>query len=83
MPTKISGRKFYRRVITIEVLSEEEVDETISLSQLEYAITDGDCSGNIKWGESQIVDGKKMAKLLIKQGSDPEFFMLNNKGEDI
>ncbi len=83
MTTKVSKRKFFRRVITIEVLSEEEVNETTSLSQLEYAMTDGDCSINIEWGKSQIVDAKKMAKLLIKQGSDPSFFMLKDKGEDI
>jgi hypothetical protein len=29
------------------------------------------------------VDAKTMAKLLIKQGSDPEFFRLDEDGNDL
>ena len=79
MPSK---RKFYRTLIEVEVLSEEAVDFG-DLAAVHYAITDGDCSG--QWGitKSEPVSGPKMAKLLKKQGSDPEFFQLDDHGEDV
>ena len=77
MPSK---RKFYRTVINVVVLSEDEYDPQ-SLEQVASDIYDGDCSG--QWdSESTEVDAPTMAKLLMEQASDPGFFMLTEDGED-
>lgn len=77
----LSSRTFHRTIITIEVLSEypyspDDLDEVVS------DITDGDCSGKWSVTSSDEVDGPTMAKLLIGQESDPEFFQLDEDGND-
>jgi hypothetical protein len=78
----MSERKFYRTVITLEVLSEEPYNPD-SLAQIAEDIMDGPCSG--KWGitAQQTVDGPQMAKMLQEQGSDPDFFQLTEDGKDL
>jgi hypothetical protein len=78
----MTKRKFYRTIVKVEVLSEDEVSPAITLERLGQEIVDGDWSGEITIGESVKVDGKKMAALLEKQGSDPSFFRLTPTGED-
>jgi len=76
-----SKRKFYRTLVTVEVLSEEPYcPET--LEEVARDICDGDCSGDWTHEKSIEVDGPTMAKLLIKQGSDPGFFQLDENGND-
>jgi hypothetical protein len=72
-------RKFYRQTFEIEVLSE---DKPIikDLNVINYQITEGDCSGVIKEITCEEVPPEKMALLLISQGSDPEFFRLDEHG---
>ena len=43
-------------------------------------ITDGGSSGGELTIEPQEVTAPEMARLLIEQGSDPEFFRLNEDG---
>jgi hypothetical protein len=77
-----SKRKFYRTLVTVEVLSEEPYyPET--LEQVAHDICEGDCSGDWTHEKSIEVDGLSMAKLLIAQGSDAGFFRLDDKGNDI
>jgi hypothetical protein len=81
MPSK---RKFYRTVYTVEVLSEDPLEADLSLEDITYEITTGNCSG--KRGctiFNEEVDGPTMAKLLRKQDSDPNFFLLNDDGYDV
>ena len=77
-----SKRKFYRTVFTVTVLSEEPIS-SVSLDTLHYFITDGEGSGVVTQEESVPVDGPTMAVMLEEQGSDPGFFQLTDKGEDI
>lgn len=77
-----SKRKFYRTVFTVEVLSEEPLPD-MSLDEIAYEITEGGSSGDLTRSKSETVDAKKMAKLLMKQGSDPEFFQIDEDGNDI
>ncbi|DAC71759.1 MAG TPA: hypothetical protein DSN98_08700 [Thermoplasmata archaeon] len=76
-------RKFYRTIYTLEVLSERPIEDLVSLDDLHYMITWGDCSGMTHTEGSEEIDGATAAKLLIKQGSDPEFFMLDEDGNDL
>lgn len=75
-------RKFYKTVVTVEVLSEEPL-ECDDLGDVNYAITQGDCSGTMNMGGSRKISAKTMAKELLKQGSAPEFFGLDEKGNDL
>lgn len=74
---------FTRQVFEIEVLSDDGPISG-SLDNINYEITEGHCSGVIKEiiREEQI-PGEKMAKLLINQDSDPEFFGLDENGNTV
>lgn len=73
-------RKFFRSVLEVEVLSEEPVSFN-NLQEVHHAVTEGGCSGSIKVKiRNQSVTGVRMARLLEKQGSDPEFFGLTSSG---
>lgn len=72
--------KFYRTVVTIEVLSEKPY-EFHCVGDIAYDITDGDCSGKIISESSEEVDAPTMAKLLKEHGSDLDF-NLDDDGKD-
>lgn len=79
-----SKRKFYRTVIQVEILSETPYPESADMHQVANDIMDGDCSGKATTMiENQVVSSKRMAKLLKEQGSDPEFFQLDENGNDL
>jgi hypothetical protein len=80
----MTDRKFYRRVIQFEILSEEPIDDCLSLSQIDYETIEGRFSGAfLDDAVNEEVDGEAMAKLLVAQGSDPEFFRLSEDGEPL
>jgi hypothetical protein len=76
-------RKFYKTVIRVEVLSEDPVSFGETLSGVDYAITEGDCSGKVKVVSQKTITPKQAAKELIKHGSDPAFFQLTETGEEV
>lgn len=77
-------RKFYRTLITLEVLSEyEPVPEDWSLEMIAYEITDGGASGQVKKHDHEELTPQGMAEFAIAQGSDPSFFGLDSKGNDV
>ena len=79
----MSKRKFYKTIIQLEVLSEYPIEDK-TLGDINYEIDEGDCSGlYTTLVQDEICDGKEMAELLIKQGSEPEFFMLDENGNDL
>jgi len=78
----MNKKKYHRYVYKVEVLSEKPLPYDLSFSDIDYEITEGDCSGEMLEPEHEEVDGKKMAKLLIDQGSDPGFFRLTEDGEE-
>lgn len=80
LPSK-EEKHFYRTIFKIEVLSDELVGE-LDLEQINYAITDGHCSGDITIESQLEISPKQMAELLIAQGSDPEFLGLDNQGNE-
>jgi hypothetical protein len=78
---KMSDRKFYKTVITVEVLSEEPVAFG-DLGGLHCAITEGGCSGDYTEGKTKTLSAKQAVRELLKQGSDPSFFRLTETGAD-
>lgn len=79
----MTNRKFYMTKVVVTVLSEEPLNPSLNLEQLHYAITNGECSGVTEIMEPEEIDGAVAAEELMAQGSDPEFFLINEKGEDI
>jgi hypothetical protein len=77
-----SKRKFYRTIIQIEVLSEEPYSKT-DLETIAEDISIGHQSGIVTIPvDSEEMDGKTCAAKLKKQGSDTEFFSLDEHGND-
>ena len=81
----MTKRKFRKYIVEIELLSEEPWDDLdcASLSDIDYEMTEGHCSGRVKIKSDVELNGLQMAKALMKQGSDPEFFLIDEKGRDI
>jgi hypothetical protein len=80
---KISSRKFYRNVFWVEILSEEPLPD-LPLKTLMAECEDGPYSGDSgRTDAPEVIDGARAAKLLLQQGSDPSFFGLTAKGEDV
>jgi hypothetical protein len=77
----MTNRKFYRTLITVEVLSEDPY-QFESLSELAYDVDEGECSGKTTIEKTEEIDGETMALLLMAQGSDPEFFRIDDEGND-
>lgn len=78
-----SPRKFYKTVVTIEILSEESLREGVSLADIQYLITDGPCSGKVTVSARQELNSAEIVKELQDQASEPEFFGLDTEGNDI
>ena len=73
-----NNRKFYKTTFTVEVLSEEPIPE-MSLDALEDEYNHGSYSaGSVKRKEKELTV-KQVTKELKKQGSDPSFFMIEEK----
>ena len=79
----MADAKFYRTVFHVEVLSNEPlVCDELSLTDVDYLITEGDCSGVIKCEpENEEVTREAMAVLLAAQGSDPAFLLGDEEEE--
>lgn len=76
-------RKFYRQIICVDVLSEDQPLEWDSLDDIAYAITGGDCSGVVSEKSCKLLSAKQAAAELQKQGSDPGFFRLTSRGRNL
>ena len=63
------------------MLSEEPIGEP-TLETLRHQIVEGDWSGDIKFGNEKVLNGKQAATALQRQGSDPGFFRVDSKGND-
>lgn len=74
--------KFYKTIVQIEVLSTEEIGD-VTLDDIVYMITEGHCSGQWQIASIEEVIAPVMAQLLMNQGSDPEFFGLDQDGNEI
>jgi hypothetical protein len=75
-------KKFYRYEFKVVVLTDREYDPE-DLGQIHYDTTDGEFSGVFEDGPIDELTSLEMAKALIDQGSDPEFFGLNDDGTEL
>jgi len=76
-------KKYFRTVIEVEVLSEAPIGD-MSIGDIIHEIDHGDFSGKFDTKiQDEELTGKAMADALRDQGSDPEFFQLDDEGEEI
>ncbi len=78
---KKPARKFTKTIIEVVIISEDGYDPA-GLDGVHYDITDGECSGKWNIVSQRTLNPKQAAKELLKQGSDPSFFQLDENGKD-
>lgn len=71
----------YKTKLTIEVLSEGEYGDGLTLEQIAYDISEGPCVGRLSIEKSTTLSAKEMADALVDFGSEPSFFQLDDNGE--
>lgn len=79
----MTKRKFYKTLVTLEVLSEEPIPEGMEVPDIMAEATDGAYSAQVLPTAQKILNGKQAAKALMDQGSDPGFFQLTEDGKDV
>jgi hypothetical protein len=78
-------KKIYRTVFRFEVLSEEPIEESMSLEDIAYETQEGHMSGHFLENQvtNEVLVGGAAVKATKAQGSDPSFFMMDDKGFEI
>lgn len=79
----MTTRKFYKTIIKIEILSEERIPDDMTLEEIGRETIEGGYSGRTLETKESELNGKQAATALIKQSSSPEFFRIDEKGNDI
>ena len=81
---KMKKKTIYRTVIEIEILSEEPIPEGLDLEEIEGECQDGEYSGKheLKVSNQKLV-GIKAANATRAQGSSPDFFMMDEEGNEL
>jgi len=79
----MTARKFYQTIIAIEVLSEEPIPAGTDLPDIVQESIDGEYSLRILKYYERPLNGKQVAKALLKQASAPSFFQLTEEGEEL
>lgn len=77
-------KKIYRTVFQFEVLSDEPINESMSLEDIAAETTDGSMSGQFLDNpiHNEKLTGLAAVTAIKKQGSSPEFFGMDDKGND-
>lgn len=70
----------HRTTISIEVLSEEPLPESLCLADVVYETSQGEWVGFNCRQSSKKLTTKEMADALYEAGSDPGFFSLDDNG---
>ena len=80
-------KKIFKHVIKVTILTEhQELESSLGkewdLSDLEYAITDGDCIGSVDHDSTEEIPALEVEKELISLGNDGTFFDSFDEDED-
>lgn len=80
----MAKKKIYKSVLRVEILSEEPIDDCIELNDIDYQTTNGDWSGAMDWEyHNAELHGMEAVTNVQNQGSDPEFFQMDEEGNEI
>jgi hypothetical protein len=75
-------RKFFRTTYTVEILSEDPITASLETAIAEASRSGGSLVARIPPGVTTEIDGRACADELYRFGSEPEFFMLTDEGDD-
>lgn len=81
----MAQKPIYRHVVRVEVLTDyrEDLSER-TLGQIAEEITDGNWSGVMTVERANVqLKGKAAVDAVKEQGSDPEFFQLDDEGNEL
>lgn len=77
-------KKIYKSVFTFEVLSDEPIPDNMYFNNVVDETYNGEFSGQvINCKMNVLVKGKRAVKVIRGQGSDPEFFGMDDNGNEI
>lgn len=77
-------KTIYRTVIEIEVLSEEPIPDDMGLDEIQDECNEGSFSGIYDFKvKNQEVKGIEAVKLIKAQGTDVEFFQMDEEGNEL
>jgi len=77
-------KPIFRSIIQIEIISDAPIPDGMSLDDINYQITEGDYSGKIETTiDNQKLYGKTAVNAIINQGSDTDFFGIDDEGNEI
>jgi len=78
-------KTLYKTIIQYEILSEDPINENQSLDDIAYQTTEGSWSGRflptVTFNEP--ISGIEAVNAVKAQGSDPDFFFMDNEGNNI
>jgi hypothetical protein len=77
----MSDRKFFRQVFTVTLYAEDQPLEWDDLGDVHHAIDTGGCVGKIAEAIDEI-SAKEAALGLMAAGSEPNFFGLDDDGNE-
>ena len=77
----MAKKKIYKTVLTVVILSETPYRQT-NLKEVGYDITEGDCTGGVVEEIHTELIGEEAAKEMYNVGSQPDFFMMDEEGND-
>lgn len=77
-------KTLYRNIIQFEIISEEPIHST-SLQEVIDETIEGNWSGLMldRVIENQEIQGKEAVKIIQNQGTDLEFFGIDDEGEEV
>lgn len=80
----MTERKFHKYIFQYEIVSEVplQVDD-LNIEDLHHLTYEGPCSGRMLETHYVELNAKEAADALIEQGSDPEFFQIDQDGNDV
>ncbi len=79
----MSKRKFYKKIVILEFLSEEPMPDFYNIGQMVFEAEQGENSMRTISEKDSVLNAKEAAKALIQQDSDPDFFRLTKNGQDV
>ena len=78
----MNKKQLHRTIIQVEVLSDGYFDFS-NLAQLSHDSMYGDISSVSEVKETSILQGDEAVAAVVAQGSDPEFFGMDDEGNDL
>lgn len=75
-------KNFFRTIVQIEIISDEPIGDP-SLEEINYQIMEGDWSGQYSVISQEEMSSQQAAIAIAAQGSQPEFFGIDDSGNEI